>query len=317
MSRLRIGFLGIAHMHWHSYAAALAAREDAEIVGAYDPVPARLERFSHGPTFSDPMDLIARSDAVIVTSENVSHPDLAIPVLEAGKPVLCEKPLAIDLAAGERMLKVAAQSGTLLMTAFPCPYSPIFERLEAQVHGGAVGRVRAICATNRGKCPFDWFVVPELSGGGAMIDHTVHVADLVRRLLGEEPTRVEAVVGHRMHGQAWDDSALLLLDHPGGVFATIDASWSRPASFSTWGDVTLSVVGDAGTIEADLFAQTLDVYTDAYRTPFFGSDLDERLVDDFLGCIRSGATPRSTGEDGLAAARVALAGYSSLSAPAA
>ena len=202
-----------------------------------------------------------------------------------------------------------------VMTAFPCRYSPAFVRLKERIASGEIGKIKAICATNRGSCPFDWFVQPELSGGGAMIDHTVHVADLLRNLLAEEPESVQAQTGNNMYGQAWEDTAMLTLQFPSGVFATLDSSWSRPKSFKTWGDVTMNVVGEDGVIELDMFNQALDVYDNnsgKHRMQGIGSDLDALLVADFLKAVADpNHTPQVTGEDGIKAAMIALAGYES------
>ena len=147
-----------------------------------------------------------------------------------------------------------------------------------------------------------------------MIDHTVHVADLFRDLLGEEPSSVVAQVGSNMHGQEWEDTAMLNLEFPSGVFASLDSSWSRPQSYKTWGDVTMNVVGEKGVIELDLFNQEVQVYTDRHSVAGYGSDLDEMLVTEFIDCVKTGRQPQTDLEAGLAASAVAIAGYESLKA---
>ena len=147
-----------------------------------------------------------------------------------------------------------------------------------------------------------------------MIDHTVHVADLLRSLLNEEPTRVTAQIGNNMYGQEWDDTAMLTIDFPSGIFATLDSSWSRPQSYKTWGDVTMNVVGDSGVIELNMFGQEIDRYNDSKVTHTvggYGSNLDAAMVDDFVRiCIDDRPSP-ITANDGIQAARVAIGGYQS------
>jgi len=225
--------------------------------------------------------------------------------------VLCEKPLAPTKEHAERIQKALSSSGVTLMTAFPCPFSPIFQRLRQRVMAGDIGRVLAVNATNRGTCPFGWFTKPELSGGGAMIDHVVHVADLLWRLLGEAPSKVVAQTGTNMYGQEFDDTAHLTLSYPSGVFATLDSSWSRPANYRVWGDVTLKVVGEKGVIEADLFGQGVSVLTDKARLLGTGSDLDKEMVGEFIAAVTQGRPPSVTAEDGLRASAVAIVGYES------
>lgn len=315
---VRLGVVGVAHLHAASYVVNAKSLPNCEITGVWDADPERAKSFcaNYGGTHEpDRAALLARSDAIAICSENVRHADYSVEASEAGLHVMCEKPLATRVEDGERMVAAARKAGKILMTAFPCPFSPSFEKLLAKVRAGAIGKVVAVCATNRGTCPFDWFVEPELSGGGAMIDHTVHVSDLLRRLLESEPKRVTAMTGNKVYGQAWEDTAIVSVEFESGVFATIDSSWSRPKSYKTWGDVTMNVVGEAGVIEMDMFGQEFSRFRSGEKTHQvigFGSNFDRAMIVELLAAIEEGREPRVTGEDGLAAAKVALAGYASV-----
>lgn len=312
---LRIGILSVAHMHVWGYVAGLKERPDAEVVGVYDEIPERLAKFcasSGTKPFESIDELLDQVDAVVITSANTGHAALAEKAAANGKHILCEKPLVTTEADAQVFLEAAKK--VKVMTAFPCRYSPAFTRLQERVKAGDVGTIRAICATNRGRCPFDWFVEKELSGGGAMIDHTVHVTDLLRALLGEEPARVQAQTGNNMYGKDWDDTAMLTIEFPSGIFATLDSSWSRPQSYKTWGDVTMNVVGDEGVIELNMFGQEIDKYADgavSHTLGGYGSNLDAGLVNDFVRCCLDDTEPPITAFDGVQAARVAIAGYRS------
>lgn len=312
---IRVGFLGVAHMHAWGYVHALQHRSDAQLAGVWDSDPQRAEAFASksGQTaFADADQLLSEVDAVVICSENRQHAALGVVAAQHGKHILCEKPLVTSKEEADVFLGATKAAGVKLMTAFPCRYSPAWTRLKERVKAGDVEKIKAICATNRGRCPFDWFVETDKSGGGAMIDHTVHVADLLRDLLGKSPERVFAQTGHNMYEKAWEDTAMLTLDYGDGVFATLDSSWSRSQSFKTWGDVTMSVVGEEGVIEMDMFGQAIDRYQDAnmrHTLMGWGSNLDGSLVDDFVRCILNDTAPTVSGEDGWEAARVALAGY--------
>lgn len=309
----RVGFLSVAHMHSWGYAPAFAKNPETDMVGLWDDDLERRAQFaSHFGIreFDTPEALVEVVDAVVICSENKSHADWIELCAAHGKPMLCEKPLCTTVEEAERIEK----AGGRLMTAFPCRYSPAFGQLKARVASGDLGAIRAICATNRGSCPGGWFIDVSKSGGGAMIDHVVHVTDLLRVLLNDEVVRVQAQIGNNMYGQEWDDTAMLTLEFSSGIFATLDSSWSRHKSYKTWGDVTMNVVADKGLVEVDLFGQALDVWQDGpktHRLAGFGSDIDAGLVDDFIRCVRDGAEPAITGHDGLQASRVALAGYES------
>jgi predicted dehydrogenase len=307
---VRVALLGVGHVHAPSYIRCLGSTEGVELVGYWD----EKAQTDLAKRWDDRAALLAACDAVVVAGENMDHADAIEAAAAAGKSVLCEKPLAATQEQAERIERCVRESGVLLMTAFPCPYSPAFEGAKAKVESGEIGKVLSVCATNHGKCPGGWFTDPARSGGGALIDHTVHVADLLRRLLGEDPSRIHAVTGTNMQGQGWEDTAMLTIEFPSGAFASLDASWSRPSSYKTWGDVTLKIVGEKGVIELDLFVQSLDLYSDrtgSHGSLGYGSNLDAAMVADFLRAHSSGKPPRATMRDGLAASGVAFAAYES------
>ncbi len=315
---LRVGLLSAAHLHVSSYASACKAHPDVEWVGMWDDDADRGRQFAEtrGIEFLSSFDaMMTRCDAVVVTSENTRHAELTIRSAQAGKHILCEKPLAASEEHGRQMLEAAEKAGVKMMTAFPCRFSPAYRILKKRVLEGEIGQVRAICATNRGRCPFGWFVERELSGGGSMIDHVVHVTDLFRDLLGEEPVRVQAQIGNNVYGQEWEDTAMLTLEFADGVFATLDSSWSRPNTYHTWGDVTMNVVGDLGVIELDMFGQSVHRWAAGditHSSNVFGADMDAFMVDDFVRACLDDRPLTVTGFDGMQAARVALAGYESV-----
>ncbi len=315
---VKIGFLSVAHMHAHGYAAGLRRLPGVEVRGVWDDEAERARSFAASfgiEAFESPEALAEECDGLIVTSENLRHVEMVEHAARAGKPVLCEKPLVASETDADRLLRLLRESGIPLMTAFPCRYASAFGALKRRYQDGGLGKALAVCATNHGTCPFGWFVDVSKSGGGAMIDHVVHVADLLWVLLGEEPASVFAQTGHRMYGQPWEDTAMLTLGYPSGLFATIDSSWSRPDTFKTWGDVTMTIVCEKGVLEIDMFAQEIGHYrkgATTYGVAFYGSDMDAGLVEDFVRVVRGEIPPPVSAEDGLRAAKVALAGYRSV-----
>jgi len=316
---LRVGILSVQHMHVWSYVSALRSHPDAELAGIWDDDVERGEAFAKqaGMTFvADIDELLASCDAVGICSDNKGHASLGIRAAQAGKHILCEKPLVTTEEEGAALLAAVKEAGVKLMTAFPCRFAPAYVALRDKVRRGEIGQVRAICATNRGRCPFGWFVEKEKSGGGAMIDHVVHVGDLLRDLLGEEPIQVQAQIGNNTYGQDWEDTAMLSISFPSGVFATLDSSWSRPKTYRTWGDVTMNVVGDEGVIEINMFGTeahlTSNSSSPAYNSHGWGSGMDDAMVNEFVRACVDDREPAVTGFDGLQAARIALAGYRSV-----
>ncbi|MGE5623640.1 MAG: Gfo/Idh/MocA family protein, partial [Methanocella sp.] len=165
-----------------------------------------------------------------------------------------------------------------------------------------------------GRMPGGWFVDPDQAGGGAVMDHTVHVVDLMRWFLGREVVSVFAEVGYSLlhPGLGIDDAGLLSMELEGGAFATLDASWSRPKTFPTWGDVTMEIVGTSGVLSLDAFAQNVAVYSDLEGRATldnWGDDMNRALIEDFVESVRTGKPVKITGHDGLKAMEVALAAY--------
>jgi predicted dehydrogenase len=315
---LRVGIASFAHGHAHSYAAALSALPEAALTGVWDDNPQRGEAAAarHATRFHAQLDdLLAACDALIVAAENAHHHDLVLRAAAAGAHVLCEKPLATTPRDALAMVRACESAGVQLGTAFPVRYSPAVRRLRAAVQAGALGETLMVRATNRGTYPGGWFGDAALSGGGALMDHIVHVADLLRWVWGAEFQSVYAEAATRHHDLAVDDCGLLLITLDQGAVVSLDPSWSRPArSFPTWGDVTLEVTGARGGASVDVFAQNIELYSDqrirAQLVPW-GDDLDRLMIADWLAAIRAGRPAPITGVDGLRAVELVAAAYES------
>jgi predicted dehydrogenase len=317
---LRIGMLSFAHGHANSYATALTRLPHVEIAGIYDADAARGQaaatRFAT-TYFAEPEPLLALSqDGVIVCAENALHAPLVELAADHVPNILCEKPIATTHAAAAAMLAHCRHTGTRLQIAFPVRFSPPIIHLKQLLHSGDLGQVYAVKCTNHGSMPGGWFADPQLAGGGAVMDHTVHVADLLRWFWATEFVEVYAEIGRNLlhPGLEIDDVGFLSFALANGVYGTLDTSWSRPPSYPTWGDVTLEIVAEQGTVTVDAFSQHLAVSAaqwDKTRWVAWGSDMDAALITDFVEMIRTTRPPSISGEDGLAALDVALAAYAS------
>jgi predicted dehydrogenase len=309
--------LSAAHVHAGGYAACLNALPNVDFVGLWDNDAERGAGAASvwNVPFQKNLDaLLSSVDAVVITAENVKHAELTKAAAQKGCAVLCEKPLATSKEDGEAMIAACKEAGVPLMTAFPCRFSPVARRLKDTVDSGVIGKILAIKGTNRGKNPGGWFNDLKLAGGGAVMDHTVHVADLIHWITGARASTVSAEIDNAIKHADYDDTGNLFIRYEDGMFATIDTSWSRPKSFPTWGDVTLEIIGSKGSVYGDLFAQHFTVYSDLTNRvdeAFWGDDIDLALIAAFIAAVENGAPGPVTGEDGLAAAKVALAAYRS------
>lgn len=318
---MRFGIISFAHMHAHAYAHALTTSSGHQLVGIADSdlrrgqEAADLYRTKH---FQVVDDLLNQDiDAVIICSPNAHHREHAVAAARAGKHILCEKPIATSLQDAEEMIAEADKAGVLLRTAFPMRHSHAVERVKAHIDSGAIGDIIGVKGTNRGKMPPGWFLEKELSGGGAVMDHTVHVADLIRWILGTEFTRVYAEAGTLLHDVQIDDCGTLVMDLASGAIASLDPSWSRPENFPIWGDVTLELIGTKGVISVDAFNQKGIVYSTvpkgglvAYN--YWGNDADQGMIEAFIRAVSGEENHGASGYDGLKATEVALGAYESI-----
>jgi xylose dehydrogenase (NAD/NADP) len=242
-------------------------------------------------------------EAVYISLPNAMHVPWSVRALEAGKHVLCEKPLSQRAADVEAAFDLAEQQGLLLMEAFMWRYHPQTERLEQMVAGGEIGALRLI----RAAFGFD---LPEDSGnvrwsreleGGALMDVGSYCVSALRLLAGE-PERVaaEAVEG----GDGVDARFAGLLRLPGGVVGTFDCAMDVPRRAG------LEVVGETGTLIStdpwhgrapDLTLLRPDAEPE--RIPVDAPDPYALELEDFSAAVRGGPSPRLGREDAVGQAR--------------
>ena len=321
VEKMRFAILSFAHIHAWSYARVLKELPEAELVAIYDDNKERLkkaaETYGVKAVYTDYRELLKREeiDAVIVTSENAKHYELTIAAAEAGKHILCEKPIATTLRDADEMIKAARKAGVKLQIAFVMRYHEATVHVKRLLDQGLIGKIQVITTTNHGKYPGGWFGDPKLAGGGAVMDHVVHTADLMRWYTGSEAEEVYAVIGKNIRPELpVEDCALLSIRFRNGVIGSIDCSWSRPDNWPIWGDVYLGIIGTDGYIVVDAFKTNIWVASEGkqFVWHYFGPDCDRDMIKDFIRVIRKDLEPRATGWDGRQALEIALAAYESV-----
>ncbi|SEE49638.1 Gfo/Idh/MocA family protein [Jiangella alba] len=326
---LRVGILSFAHPHAISYAGVLAARPDVHVRATDPGVHASGEvrgaelAAQLGVEYADDVDQLLswQPHAVIVTSENVRHREHVERVAAAGAHVLCEKPLATSEPDARAIVAACERADVVLMTAYPVRFAPEFVRLLEVVRAGELGRILSVNGTNNGKIPLgerSWFTDASLSGGGSLVDHVVHVADLLDELFEAQPAdRVHAVVNRTLHavrpGIDVETGGLVSVRYLNGATAVIDCSWSHPDSAPNWGGLTLEVVGSRGIARIDPFAKHVGGFgpSGAVRHDF-GADMDASMLAEFLAAVREGRSARPDGRAGLRSLQVVLAAQASV-----
>ncbi len=280
--------------------AALCDRDPAALVrvGALAPEAARYEELRS--LLADPT-----VDAVYVATPNSSHAPVVRAAAAAGRPVLCEKPMAPTALAAEEMVEACAAEGVLYATAFDQRFHAAHRRLRALVADGALGTVTCVrihyaCWTPRDWQPAEyahdnWRVDPARAGGGAMIDLAPHGLDLVQMLLDEPITTVACLLQRRVFDYPVDDGAVITARTASGVLVSHTVAYNRPDVFPRR---ELEVIGDRGrALATNTMGQTpggrltltgLDgtervvSFADEDRSPFVAQ------VEAFAGCVLAG-----------------------------
>lgn len=324
---LRIGIMSFAHLHAEAYIQNLRQIPGVQMIGFSDTDEERGARFA--ATFDTPWYrthealLAEQPDGVIVCSENARRRELVELAANAGVHVLCEKPIEVTLADAEAMRDVCEQNDVFFMTAFPVRFAPPVRQTKEQIARGELGRIYGINGINHSEIPRAhraWFAQRALAGGGAVMDHTVHLVDVMRWFFDAEVTEVYAEVDNLFYpGEVDVDTAgIVLLTFENGVFASMDCSWSRPTTYPRWGHFKMDIVGENGFLVLDNMAQQFTVYSKRLaRNPTWvnwGPNANQAMVEEFAASIREQRPPSVTWRDGYEALRVALACYESAAA---
>src|SRR2546427_12619748 len=223
--------MSFAHLPAEAYVENVRAIPDAELVGAADDDKTRGAHFARAlgvrlwPTYED---LLAQQlHGVIVCSENARHRALVEMAARAGVHVLCEKPLATTLPDAHAMLAACTQGGVRLMVALPMRFSAPLLEVRRVLDARRLGAIVCCVSTNQGQNPRrhrDWFVDKRLAGGGAVMDPTEHLVDVVRWFLRSEVAEVYAQTTDLLSGGKGDveTGCIILLTSPHGVICAID-----------------------------------------------------------------------------------------------
>lgn len=317
---VRCAILSFAHGHAHGYAGVLAGLPDAVLVVIADDNSERGKAAAeqYGAEFSvDYHEVLSRDDidAVVICSENVRHREMTVAAASAGKHVLCEKPLATTMEDAEAMIAACADAGVKLQTAFPVRFHAAAVAFREAIRAGQVGTPLAVIARNPGTCPMDWFVDPDLAGGGAVMDHTVHVIDVLRHVFDAEVTEVYAEADTGIYDIPVDDTGLVMLRMSNGLRGSLDTSWSRPSNWPIWGGVEIEVIGEKGALRLDAFNDNIEIAEidgPSYAWQSVEHSGDPEMVSAFIQSVKNDEPVQVSGEDGMRAMQVALAAYESV-----
>lgn len=265
--------------------AALASRDAAKARSWADEFAIPRTYGSYPELLADP-----EIDAVYLPLPNELHRPWVEAAADAGKHVLCEKPLALNAAEARAMVEHCRSRGVILMEAFMWRHHPRAMELRTMVAEGRIGALRLIRASFSFPIePGDWRLDPA-RGAGALWDVGCYGVDAARFFTGGEPTRYQASA--RWSDRGVDLGLAAALEFPGGVLAAIDCAFDQPDRCA------LELVGSEGSIEVpDAFVAPADSGPSAIlrragepeRTlRFFAADQYAAMVDVFDRSVAAG-----------------------------
>ena len=320
------------------HAEGLRACAAAEMVGVASAHAERArafaERFSIPRHFDDYRRLLALTevDMVVIGAPNDLHCEMTLAAAAAGKHVVVEKPLCLNLAEADHMIAACRAAGVKLMYAEELCFAPKYVRLKQLLDSGALGRPTLIKQSEKHDGPHAahfWDV--RRSGGGVTMDMGCHAIQFFRWMLGGVPiASVYAQMGTLVHADKTrgDDNAVLLLEFEGGTVALAEESWSKLGGM----DDRAEVYGSQGVAYADLLhGSSIETYSAAgydYAVEKAGSTRGwsftmyeenwnygfPQEMAHFVDCVQKDRTPLVTGEDGRAVLEAVFAAYASAGA---
>jgi len=257
-------------------------------------------------------ELIEWSDLVDICLPTDLHLEFALKVIEAGKPLFLEKPVAISMEQGLQIVEAAEKSNVPLMIGQVVRYFPEYALAHQMVKNGSVGKPAAIRMRRGGPTPkgsSSWFMDHHRSGG-VLVDLAIHDFDWLRWTFGEVKCLYSRSIGSKT-GQG-PDYALTTLTFKSGAVAHVESTWMDPSGFRTYFDVA----GSEGSFEFD------SRKTPALKTANeHGIAVDPSVADledpyyleisGFMDAVANGTPPPVSGREGLAALQLSLAALES------
>jgi myo-inositol 2-dehydrogenase / D-chiro-inositol 1-dehydrogenase len=322
---LRLAVLGcgrIGKMH----AANVARHPRATLAGVYDlhrPSADNVAAEQGVKAFASAEDVFASSevDAVLIATATPTHADYIEMAIAAGKAVLCEKPIDLNLARVNICADKIKGTKLPIQLGFNRRYDPGHGAARAAVLAGEIGDLHQVIITSR-----DPGLPPKAyleAAGGLFRDMTIHDFDLARFMLCEEPVDVFALAGALIDpalGKELNevDSAMIIMRTASGKQCHINNS--RTAVYGY--DQRVELMGTKGMLLSDnrkphelrRYTATTTETSQPYQFFFLERYLEAFMaeIDGFVDCVEKGAQPLASFEDGRRALILAEAAYQSL-----
>ncbi len=209
---------------------AILAEPRSRMYGFVTRDPSKAKEYPHARWWATIEEAVADPavDAVYIALPVAMHAGAAIAALRAGKHVLCEKPMAINVAEGERMLAEARASGRMLGVSYYRRLYPKLRRARHLIAEGAIGQpvlAEANCHGWPELTRREWLADPAIAGGGPLYDVGSHRIDAMQFLFGKFE-RACGLLSSSARRLAVEDAATIVMTLPGGVHGVVDVRWN-------------------------------------------------------------------------------------------
>lgn len=333
---IRVGIIGCGRIAQERHLPEYEENTDAQIVGVYDLNQDRAREIAKkygAKAYASYEELLddAQIDAVSVCSSNNTHAEISIAALNAGKHVLCEKPMAVTYEECEAMTKAAKANGKYLMIGQNQRLTKAHIRAKQMIEEGMIGRVITFRTTFGHGGPETWSIDPgkatwffdrKKAAMGAMADLGIHKTDLIQFLLSQTVTETTARLMTLDKRDASgnlagvDDNAICIYKMSGGAVGTMTASWTYYGAE----DNSTVLYGTEGILRIydDPDHAIVLVSKDGKRTEYDVESIQTNdnqtksgVIDLFVDSIKRKVKPSISGESVLSAMRAVFASIES------
>ncbi len=336
MDTVRVGIVGsqfVSSIHADSIKRHVRG---AEVIAAASPTQSHIEAFAQTfeipNAYTDYRKLLEMKDIdmIVVGAPNHVHCPIVCEAAEAGKHIVVEKPMCLNLAEADKMIDTCKQNNVKLMYAEELCFTPKYVRMKQLLDEGALGDLILIKQSEKHDGPHTphfWDV--EQSGGGVMMDMGCHAIEFFRWIVGRDvqPKSIYADMGNYVHKDKTkgDDNTIFILKFENGVTGLAEESWVKKGGM----DDRAEVHGTQGVAYANLLqgnailtysesgygyavekagastGWSFTIYEEAWNYGF------PQEMQHFVNCVRNDTKPAITGEDGKAVLEIVFAAYAS------
>lgn len=331
MAKIKAGVIGCGAIAQRRHLPEYQANPNVDIVAVCDIIAERAQEVADtygAKAYTNYEDLLQNEDidVISVCLPNYLHAQVSIDSLNAGKHVLCEKPMATSQEEADNMIKAAEDNGKMLMIGHNQRFVPSHQRAKALLESGELGKVYSFRTTFGHAGPESWsidgrdswFFDTEKAFIGALGDLGVHKADLIRYLFGEVSDISALVESSAKEGTDIDDNAVAVIKMEGGPIGTLTASWSYVAS----GDNSTVIYTENAIVRLEddptysliiqyKTGEVVNYQLQGIQSNEAGGQFSTGVIDHFVESILNNTPPLTSGVEGMKSLKVILAALES------